>query len=551
MSLLSKFITMRSVTDNLTVICRKILNYYGAKYEFTTVDRLIKSNLEYPSILAIMDTLSKYGIASAAIRKGKYDYLSFEIPFICAIQRPDWPQSYFTVVTAVDDRNISYFDPIKNIESIVSKTDFEQIDKDIILLLDGEKVRDEIDYLKNHRKALIQKQKNSLPFVFFSIVLIVSIGSIFISPNFQLNLIAATLMLFTAIGYMISLLLVWYEIDSHNPFLKEVCGGGGRKLSCAKVLKSNGASLFGISWSVIGFSYFATILLTQLLFGSTNPLFQPYWILLFVLALPYTFYSIYYQWRIVKQWCPLCVAVQIVLFLSGILSLAYSSQFNPFVLTLKPLFIFLFIGISFLILISTAIPLLKLSKESQEYQKKWKRLRYNPDVFNMLLKKETSVLYPVDSLGILVGNPDAKHEIIKVCNPYCGPCAKAHPELEELIRSNPNIKVRIIFTVSGKENDHRTAPVQHLLAIQKFYGAEVVREALDNWYMADTKDYAVFASKYPVDGELNQQGDKIEKMKMWCDRMKIRVTPTFFVNGHELPDSYRINELKDIFRETT
>ena len=44
-----------------------------------------------------------------------------------------------------------------------------------------------------------------------------------------------------------------------------------------------------------------------------------------------------------------------------------------------------------------------------------------------------------------------------------------------------------------------------------------------------------------------QQENKIEEMGEWCDNMKIRATPTFYINGKELPESYRVNELKMFF----
>lgn len=551
MPMLNKLFRITAANDNLVHTCRYVLDHYEVKNTDLQVSNLVNDHLEYPSVLAVMDTLSGYGIKIAAIRKGNYSYAEFEVPFVCAIQRADWPQSYFTVVTAVGDGGVSYLDPVENRVTLSSLCDFEKMDKEVVLLLDGANAKDEVDYNQNQRIARIEQRAKLAPFVFFMVALISSIGYAFISSSFPLSGIAIFFLLLTTVGCLTSLLLIWHEVNAHNPFLTEVCGGGSGKLNCTAVLKSKGASVFGISWSVIGLSYFATILLTQLLFGSTNILFFPYWSLLSISALPYNIYSIYYQWKIVKQWCSLCLVVQTVLFLSGLLSLAYSYQFSLYPLTVPPLFILVFMGVAFGYLTSRTIPLLILAKESGEYQKKWKRLHYNPNIFNTLLQKETPVLYSADHLGLLIGRPEAKHEIIKVCNPYCGPCAKAHPELEELIHANPNIKVRVIFTASGKESDRRTAPVQHLLAIQDRDGSKLMRAALDSWYLADEKDYAAFADKYPMNGELQKQGDKIEAMRIWCDQMKIRATPTFFFNGYKLPDSYRIGELKYIFKETT
>lgn len=72
-------------------------------------------------------------------------------------------------------------------------------------------------------------------------------------------------------------------------------------------------------------------------------------------------------------------------------------------------------------------------------------------------------------------------------------------------------------------------------------------QAAKGWYLADKKDYEAFAQKYPMNGELKQQKDKIIAMREWCNVMKIRSTPTIYVNGQELPNSYRIAELKNFF----
>ena len=86
-------------------------------------------------------------------------------------------------------------------------------------------------------------------------------------------------------------------------------------------------------------------------------------------------------------------------------------------------------------------------------------------IFEALLAKQKKITASADGLGIIVGNPNATNTIIKVCNPYCGPCAKAHPAIHDLIKENENIKVQILFTATAKENDKRSKPVKHLLAI--------------------------------------------------------------------------------------
>ena len=48
-----------------------------------------------------------------------------------------------------------------------------------------------------------------------------------------------------------------------------------------------------------------------------------------------------------------------------------------------------------------------------------------------------------------------------------------------------------------------------------------------------------------MNGELKQQGEKIKNMKQWCDKAEIAYTPTFFIDGHQLPENYSIEELSN------
>jgi protein-disulfide isomerase len=93
------------------------------------------------------------------------------------------------------------------------------------------------------------------------------------------------------------------------------------------------------------------------------------------------------------------------------------------------------------------------------------RLRHNPQIFNALLAKQKVVTESTEGLGIILGNPNATNKIIKVCNPYCGPCARAHIPMEELLNNNPDVQIQIIFTATNKEGDVRASPVRHLLDI--------------------------------------------------------------------------------------
>gem|GEM_PF-1320622 len=96
----------------------------------------------------------------------------------------------------------------------------------------------------------------------------------------------------------------------------------------------------------------------------------------------------------------------------------------------------------------------------------------------------------------------------------------------------------------NKENDSRTPPVQHLLAIADKENDQITKEALDNWYLSPVRDYVFFARKYPMNGELKMQLPQINLMHKWTVDEKIAFTPTFFINGYQLPENYHVSDLK-------
>ena len=187
------------------------------------------------------------------------------------------------------------------------------------------------------------------------------------------------------------------------------------------------------------------------------------------------------------------------------------------------------------------------AQEGKQYKRELYKMKYNKEVFSTLLQKQKAVTVPASGLGIVVGNPDAQHTLVKVCNPYCGPCAKAHKIIEELIHTK-DVRVQIIFTASDDGNDIKALPVKHLMAIYKKGDPELIRRALDDWYNASVKDYETFKAKYPLsEDDLEKEGGQLTAMRTWCDGADISFTPTFFVDGHQLPNLYTVKDLKHLF----
>ena len=78
---------------------------------------------------------------------------------------------------------------------------------------------------------------------------------------------------------------------------------------------------------------------------------------------------------------------------------------------------------------------------------------------------------------------------------------------------------------------------------------QLTKKALDDWYLAEKKDYGLFAARHPMNGELAMQGAKLQAMEKWCKEMNIAATPTFFLDGYQLPDAYSIEDLEYFLSE--
>lgn len=414
----------------------------------------------------------------------------------------------------------------------------------------------EKEYVKNRKKEKRRYLENYL--IALSLPAIVVIAGIMTLVQYGISaLLPFVFSILTMAGAITSVLLLWYELDQNNPLLQQICSAG-KKVNCGAVLHSKAATILGISLSAISFSFFMGILLLLLFSGINSPaaLFTVSWAN--AIAAPYVVFSLYYQWRVIKQWCVLCLCVGAILLLQlinalfgGWYALLLSSSIEPGLITSSiTAFVIPFI------LTTVLMPALQKSKESKRINIELQKLKHNKQIFEALLQKQKQLTESCDSLGISVGNPNATFKLIKVCNPYCGPCAKAHTPMEELQHNNADVSIQLIFTATNKVGDLAAFPVKHLLAIAEKNEEPIIKQALDHWYLAENKNYEAFAVRYPMNGRLEKQEAKIESMKIWCDKIGISFTPTFFVSMpnddgstryYQLPQLYTVADLKYFF----
>lgn len=537
----------------ITTAC--LLKQLKVPYTRMTLQNKLQEHPSYPAMLCVSDILKEYGVDNISLKCTPGKLSAFPLPLVAHIRRVTDGKPGYTVINSIEQNKIQCYDAEKKRWLWMSKEKFSERWSGIVLLAETGEGAGEKEYLRN--KAEERRKKSAiLTGMFFLPLATVIAGAIAIAMQGSSAIFPMLYMLLTLTGTAISALLLWYEVDQHNPLLRQICKTG-KKVNCNAILQSKASAIAGISWGRIGFSYFGGNLLLMLLTGVTNAVILYMLTWLNTVASLYIFFSVYYQWRVARQWCVLCLYVQAVLaaqFAVGLSGGWHGLISITDITTQHMVIVILSFALPF-VLTAIALPAFKSAKEGRRHKTEMLRLKHNPQIFNALLEKQKAVTENPEGLGLLLGKPDATQRIIKVCNPYCGPCAKAHPELEALLHNNEDVQVQIIFTATNDEKDFKASPVKHLLAIARKGDDELLEKALNDWYLPEKKEYARFADKYPMNGELNDQGVKLDAMKQWCDKTGIYFTPAFFIalplqkkgetiKYYPLPEIYSVKDLK-------
>ena len=486
---------------------------------------------DYPSMLAISDVLDWFGIENAAYRVEADQLLSVTVPFIAHTRTSD----FVTVskisngeVTLSDHKRKNYKMPVENAMKF-----FDGVVLTVQPLLAG--------YGSGKRSAgdILSKYKD----IYVVLLLGIVFAGVLLNNHYFTNLSwqAALLTIIKSAGLAVSVLLLVQSIDNNNPLVLTLCTGNGKN-NCNAILTSKAAQVFdGLSWSEVGFFYFGGSLLV-LLFSAGSVAMLQMLAFLNIISLPYTFYSIFYQARIARQWCVLCCSVQALLWL----------EFMPLVTFLKEPVLLPDVTQWMLFLACMALPvalwllvkpLLLKSQQLKTLKPQLQKFKYNKESFDAVLHSQPRYALPEDDWSIVLGNGEADTTITMVSNPYCPPCSQTHRVLDEWLDKLDNIQLRIVFTADNNDKDSKTPVVRHLMVLNDRGDKALTKRALHDWYEQKQKDYEAWARAYPVPLD-ESKFYKLEKQRAWCTMAEITGTPTLLLNGYRLPADYQVQDIK-------
>lgn len=502
----------------------------------TSIKLELEKHPQQYSLLAINEVLNTFGVNNAAYQLETEQLDNEFCPFIAHLTRNN---GEFVIVKHLSADKVLVAGQTSKIEQL-PRTDFDTAYDGSILVAEAEDVSGEANYQQNRRKEIIGSLK--VPFIAASLL---AIFFLYVLQNQdRISSLSSTVVIWGILksaGLLISVLLLVKSLDANNSFIERLCTSG-KNLNCNAILKSKGAKVTeGLSWSEVGFFYFSSTTMILLFYGGSLSVLQS--LALFnLLCLPYTFYSIYYQYKVAKQWC---------LFCSGIQALFWLEFFTSFHLFLMPAVWPSFVQIAgMLILFILPVvgwvflkPFLKSKQEAESARQQLSNYKNNVALFNNALVSQKQQEQLGDDFAIVLGNSEPKKVITIVSSPTCPPCSIAHQLLENWLDNDESLQLRIVFSVSpGESESTKYKVIKHLMAL-KSAPVQMLKQAMHTWYERKEDNVESWIKKYPV---LKEQESNIilEKQLQWCESAEISSTPTVFINGYKLPNPYKLDDIK-------
>ncbi|KQS36817.1 cysteine peptidase family C39 domain-containing protein [Pedobacter sp. Leaf194] len=521
-------ISSRFYSNNSTWVTFRILQILNIQANSFTVKKIIESHPDFSSLLSISDTLQEFKVKSTAflVKKEEFNSKGLSFPFIAHLPENG---GEFVIVNKIVDENV-HLENQKNGKFEIPQFEFINKWEGVSLYPTISEKSAERDYRVNQVKNLFYYSK----FVGL-MILLTNIFYLLIADKFFFydNNLALGLKLG---GIVITSVLLFKSVSFNNPLVNMACGIL-KNGNCDSVLTSPASRLTSwLSWSEVGFYYFFGTFLCLVI----NPELELIVKLINLLSLPYTVYSIRYQFKN-KSWCILCCGVQIVLWLE-----AWNFSLSSHAATQLNLRIFLEVLWSFSIPVVFWSGLKLISIKSQEVvslTKQLNKIKFNTPLFIDAISKEPKNVVDQAIFPIVIGNSKAQTTVTIVSNPYCRPCAEAHIWLSNWLEGRNDIKIEIIFAVTDNKNDVRNIVAKHMIALSRMKDPEVMRAAIDEWYKKQTNNYENWINRYPVNYELDAN-EVIKAHRKWCNSANITSTPTILINGQKLPEPFILSDIK-------
>ncbi len=509
-------------------IFEQLLHALQVPYTKRFVKELYETHPHRDNLLGLWQMCKAFGIKAHAVEMERKVLDDLSVPCILHVS------GRFVVVDCIENGRVDFYWDGKR--TSLPYEQLEQIWDGIALIVESDDNAAEPDF-KTHKKAEV------IDSVLWTVLLILAVcGCIALPLRFSHSLVALNWIFSAvdAIGIAVCGLLLQKQVSAHSTIGDKICSLFHQK-DCNKILESRQAKIGNYSWSELGMGYF----LMHFICSSTGFVTPTLVALTSLCALPYCFWSIYYQARIAKQWCVLCVIVQVLLCLNALATMVWLPNPIPTSFTLLVEGLAIISSLSLMLSFAThyAVQAITVKQELQSTIRSYRSLKANPEVFNCLLHQKRHVDVSQSNSAIVFGNPEAEYKVTILSNPHCNPCAKLHQTVEDLLHAyEKDICVQYIFC---SFNESLKESARFLVAVYQQKGKSAAQDIYTQWFEHGKFKAEDFFAAFPeVDTTTPDVTAEMERHDEWTKRNGYASTPTILVNGYEMPSDYKLGDLR-------
>ncbi|MGB8491066.1 MAG: thioredoxin domain-containing protein [Bacteroidales bacterium] len=170
----------------------------------------------------------------------------------------------------------------------------------------------------------------------------------------------------------------------------------------------------------------------------------------------------------------------------------------------------------------------------------------NPDILQMLLMRQPHYDIPLSENSLIFGNVKASLRMTAFLSLHCSHCARAFDKIRNMLKDKEDIRINLVLMTSDNKilttlyNYHRMGKEEESLKL------------LDQWFNSDPYSRTRIAEGLCIPEDSDISGKVNEENGRLFKECNVLGTPTFFVNGYQLPQQYEIDDIRyfrEIFKE--
>ncbi|WP_422106782.1 vitamin K epoxide reductase family protein [Winogradskyella sp.] len=508
---------------------RKLLSKTGIIVNDAELKLQLLSHPSYPSLHALTGVLEHFQIPSLALR------LPIEKETL-----PQLPKCFIAQITIAGNDHLVLVEKKKEVfkitggdtgRSTLSTEAFLNQWTGIVLVIEKD---ERVEHEESNRVITIAKGLAAIS----SLLLLA-----YISYDYQ-NTFAFYHFLLSSLGLVLSISIVHHASGMHSSATNSFCNLS-EKTSCDAVLNSKGATLFGFlklsDVSIVTFCCFC--LCWVILFANKMDDFviMP---IVSLLAFPFVIYSVYYQYKVIKKWCPLCLGITSILTAQFLLALISYHVSDLLVFKAENLSVFVLSLLITSVLWNLFRPILKKNINLEKLEVEHYKFKRNYALFKASYD-DSQALTTTTSIKneIVLGPKQAPIKLTLVTSPLCYYCKKAHQDIEHLLKApHHKINVTIRFHVDvDQQNTQLYKITSELLRIYQDEGEIACLKALHEVYKDDA-DLTKWLADHNSEG-IKSYDTILRTQAQWCKANNIHFTPALYLNDRAFSKAYERTDL--------